>query len=144
MNNRSTRRKPFNEINVVPYIDVTLVLLLVFMITAPLIEQGVEVDLPRTIGSQIDSLTEDPVVVTVDFKGSLYVNIAEHPNKPIQTNEMLSLVTAVKQLNPDLPVLIRGEKLSAYGNIVKVMALLKQANIEKVGLMTESLSNDEQ
>ncbi len=140
MRTLSRKKRAFNEINVVPYVDVTLVLLLVFMITAPLIEQGVEVELPKAPANQISTVNEEPIVITVDKSGLYYINLADEPDQPISTAEMLAFVSAVRRVNPKLPVFIRGAQDSAYGNVVNVFVVLQQARIENVGLMTQNIS----
>ncbi len=140
MRTLSRKKRAFNEINVVPYVDVSLVLLLVFMITAPLIEQGVEVELPKALANQISTVNEEPIVITVDKSGLYYINLADEPDQPISTAEMLAFVSAVRRVNPKLPVFIRGAQDSAYGNVVNVFVVLQQARVENVGLMTQNIS----
>ena len=140
MRTLSRKKRAFNEINVVPYVDVSLVLLLVFMITAPLIEQGVEVELPKALANQISTVNEEPIVITVDKSGLYYINLADEPDQPISTAEMLAFVSAVRRVNPKLPVFIRGAQDSAYGNVVNVFVILQQARVENVGLMTQNIS----
>ena len=134
------KRRSFNDINVVPYIDVSLVLLLVFMITAPLIEQGVDVSLPKADARQISAVEQEPVVISVNYEGEMFVNIADVPSKAVSVNEVIALVQAVRRISPDLPILVRGDRLTVYENIVRVMSLLQNAGVEQVGLMTESPS----
>ncbi|MCW8854796.1 MAG: protein TolR [Gammaproteobacteria bacterium] len=126
-----------SEINVVPYIDVMLVLLIIFMITAPLIQQGVEIDLPQASANPLPPDQDEPVVVSVDKKGDFYLDIGDQPDKPIDAQLLVNRVAAVRQLKPNVPVLVRGDRNVGYGSIIDAMVLLQKAGIEKVGLMTD-------
>jgi len=131
------------EINVVPYIDVMLVLLIIFMITAPIVQQGVEIELPRpnVAAKQMSPDQHEPVVVAVDQKGDFYLNIGDQPDKPIEAELLVNRVAAVRQLKPDVPVLVRGDRGAGYGQVVDAMVLLQKAGVEKVGLMTDQPDN---
>lgn len=126
-----------SEINVVPYIDVMLVLLIIFMITAPLLQQGVEIDLPQASANPLPPDQQEPVVVSVDKKGDFYLDIGDEPDKPIDGQLLVNRVAAVRQLKPNIPVLVRGDRDVGYGRVVDAMVLLQKAGIEKVGLMTD-------
>jgi len=140
MARRNARRKPMAEINVVPYIDVTLVLLIIFMITAPLIQSGVEVDLPQADSQQIDQ--EDrpaPIIISINQEGYYFIDLGDGNGESQATDKEIFLLTAaVRKNKPDTQVYIRGDKAVAYGKIVTLMAALKNAGIAKVGLMTEN------
>ena len=131
------KRRPMSEINVVPYIDVMLVLLIIFMITAPLLQQGVEIDLPQASANPLSPDQQEPVVVSVDKKGDFYLDIGDEPDKPIDGQLLVNRVAAVRQLKPNIPVLVRGDRDVGYGRVVDAMVLLQKAGIEKVGLMTD-------
>ena len=131
------KRRPMSEINVVPYIDVMLVLLIIFMITAPLLQQGVEIDLPQASANPLPPDQQEPVVVSVDKKGDFYLDIGDEPDKPIDGQLLVNRVAAVRQLKPNIPVLVRGDRDVGYGRVVDAMVLLQKAGIEKVGLMTD-------
>lgn len=137
MANATGKRRPMSDINVVPYIDVMLVLLIIFMITAPLLQQGVEIDLPQAAAKPLPPDQLEPVVVSVDKNGKFYLDIGDEPSKPIDAQLLVNRVAAVKQLKPAIPVLVRGDRDVGYGSVVDVMVLLQRAGIEKVGLMTE-------
>ncbi|MDH5766087.1 MAG: protein TolR [Gammaproteobacteria bacterium] len=126
-----------SDINVVPYIDVMLVLLIIFMITAPLLQQGVEIDLPQASANPMPPDQDEPVVVSVDKAGAFYLDIGDEPDKPIDAQLLVNRVAAVRQLKPAVPVLVRGDRNVGYGSVIDVMVLLQRAGIEKVGLMTE-------
>jgi biopolymer transport protein TolR len=141
------RRKPIAEINVVPYIDVMLVLLIIFMITAPLLSQGVKVDLPKAQTSAIATKDKKPIIVSIDKQGNYYLNVAEHPESPMMAADIVNRVTAEKATaqknNEELTVLVKGDKDVEYGKVVLAMVLLQQAGIDKVGLMTQNPGEDE-
>ncbi|MDX1810632.1 MAG: protein TolR [Gammaproteobacteria bacterium] len=126
------------EINVVPYIDVMLVLLVIFVITAPLLTQGVKVDLPQAASEPIDSEVQEPLVVTVDVNGNYYLNIGENEKTAIDHQAMVNKVAAVLRLKPETPVMVRGDKDVSYGKVVTAMALLQRAGAPSVGLITEA------
>ncbi len=136
-------RSPLAEINVVPFIDVMLVLLVIFMVTTPLLNQGVKVDLPKTQSKPLANDQKQPIIVTVDAAGNYYLNIAEKPNVPITERVLSNLVS--EQLAPSRtagateqrPVLVRGDKNTNYGKIVAAMVLLQQAGAKSVGLITD-------
>jgi biopolymer transport protein TolR len=136
-----TRRRPMADINVVPFIDVMLVLLVIFMITTPLLTQGVKVELPKTEAKAIPPDQKEPLIITVDANGSYYLNIASKPNQPITARVLSNLVAS--QLSGDLnnqrPVLVRGDKNTNYGKVIEAMALLQQAGAKSVGLITQLL-----
>jgi biopolymer transport protein TolR len=136
---RSGKRKPVSEINVVPYIDVMLVLLIIFMITAPLVQQGVEIDLPQASANPMPPEQREPLVITVSKTGDLYLNIGENNDKPLEEELLANRVAAVIKNHPQTPVLVRGDKAVDYGRVTEAMVLLQAAGVEKVGLMTESV-----
>lgn len=135
---RGKRRKPMAEINVVPYIDVTLVLLIIFMITAPLVPTGVDVDLPQADTSPSESNNEPPVIVSIDKLGQFYIDIGENEDEPVTDQVLLLRVAAVLRNKPNTQVYIRGDHTVSYGKVVTVMAALKNAGVPSVGLMTSS------
>lgn len=140
MSRRTKRRKPMAEINVVPYIDVTLVLLIIFMITAPLIQSGVEVDLPQADAKQVNQ--DDmpvPVIITITQSGEFYIDLGNGEDETaVSASELLLLTAAVRKNKPGTQVYIRGDKRVEYGKVVTVMAALKNAGVPNVGLMTEN------
>jgi biopolymer transport protein TolR len=135
------RRRAMAEINVVPYIDVMLVLLVIFMVTAPLLNQGVEVELPSSQAKLISKQEKDPLIVSVDAKGQLYLNIAAQPSQPQDANAIVTQVSAelqqAKQKGQERQVLVKGDKNVDYGKVVEAMVLLQQAGAPSVGLITE-------
>ena len=138
MSRKTARRKPMAEINVVPYIDVTLVLLIIFMITAPLIQSGVDVDLPQAQAKEIEQTDIPPVIISIDKQGRYFIDLGGQEAEQAEAKELLILVAAVLKNKPETQVYIRGDKDVEYGKVVTVMAALKNAGIAKVGLMTEA------
>lgn len=135
-------RRPMSDINVVPFIDVMLVLLVIFMITAPLLTQGVKVDLPKTAAKAMTDQQKEPLIVTVDSSGNYYLNLADKPNQPITARTLSYLVTqqlAAQKRGEERPVLVRGDKNVNYGKVMEAMALLQQAGAKSVGLITQPL-----
>ena len=133
---RGGRRKPMAEINVVPYIDVSLVLLIIFMITTPLLQTGVDVDLPQAEAKMVDPKEEPPVIISIDAEGRLFVETGNHQEEAVDDATLTNKVMEAVSGKPGRSVLIRGDKSVEYGRVVTVMAALKQAGIPSVGLMT--------
>lgn len=131
------KKKRMSEINVVPYIDVMLVLLVIFMVTAPLLAEGVKVDLPKTSSKPIDKVEQEPVVVTVDAKGKYYLNIGETPQNSIDDETLVARVAAVLRHRKGADVLIRGDQSVEYGKVILAMSLLQKAGVNNIGLVTE-------
>jgi len=138
---RHRKRRAVAEINVVPYIDVMLVLLIIFMITAPLLQQGVEIELPQANANPLPPDQGEPVVLTVSKTGEYYLNVGEHIDKPVDEEVLVHRVAAVVKYKPDTPVLVRGDQNVDYGRVTNAMVLLQSAGVEKVGLMTEQPDN---
>jgi biopolymer transport protein TolR len=135
---QGSRKKPISEINVVPYIDVMLVLLVIFMITAPLLSQGVKVDLPRVPAQVLPPTDDEPLIVTVDAAGQAYLNVGDLPERPVETSMLAQRVNAYLRYRPKTSVLVRGDQAARYGAVVVVMRVLKEAGVESVGLITQA------
>jgi len=139
--------RPIAEINVVPYIDVMLVLLVIFMITAPMLSQGVTVDLPKAASETLKTADREPVIVSVNQQGDFFLNIHSQPDIPIEPQALMIRVAAelelAKQASQELSVLVKGDQGVPYGRVVAAMALLKQAGAEQVGLLTDSSTQQE-
>jgi len=130
------RRRPIAEINVVPYIDVMLVLLIIFMITAPLLNLGVQVDLPSADAEPMQIDAENiPLVITVMESGELYLNAAGDEAGLVTADELVKQVGIFVKRNPKIEVLVAGDENTGYGKIYETMVLLQQAGVSKVGLM---------
>ena len=135
------RRQPMSQINIVPLIDVMLVLLIVSMVTVPLLNQGIEVNLPQDSSELLEEYDEDPLVVTVRSDERIYVNVGVSANfdedSYISFEEMQERTRKVLNARPNVPVYIRGDRSLNYGYIMKVMHALKEAGAKDVGLVTE-------
>lgn len=129
-----------SEINVVPYIDVMLVLLVIFMITTPLMTQGVEIKLPQAAAKSIDETPQTPLIVSVDAQGRWYLNVNARPLEPMAPSILLNRVAAEIQLNQQRgnkrPVYVKGDASARYEQIIEAMAALQQAGVEHIGLLT--------
>lgn len=132
---RRKRRKPVSDINVVPYIDVMLVLLIIFMVTAPLLNLGVDIELPQANAQPLDT-PEDPVIVTVNAQGEFFLTIGE-VREPVDLATLTDKVGGLVRENPKLPVLVGGDRAVEYGKIYEAMAALQAAGAPRVGLMAE-------
>ncbi|WP_444928447.1 protein TolR [Microbulbifer sp. SSSA002] len=134
---KGTKKKLVSEINVVPYIDVMLVLLIVFMVTAPLLMQGVKVDLPNAPSAPMEETDEEPLIISVRSDGTYYLNLGadEKSAKPLE--EIKQTVAKVLRQKPGTPVLVWGDTEARYGLIVNAMTELQQAGAPSVGLVTE-------
>ena len=134
------KRKLMGEINVVPYIDVMLVLLIIFMVTAPLLTQGIEVELPKANAEPIEAVPDhDPLVVSVDADGQLYLNAGDDEELPKAGQEIVRLVGIVLGEKPETPVFVKADRAVAYGNVVGAMVVLQQAGASNIGFVTDPL-----
>ena len=131
------RRKPVAEINVVPYIDVMLVLLIIFMVTAPLITQGVKVDLPQADAQPLEEDSKPPIVASIDAEGQYFVSIEGDSKEPMSATDLAVVVAAQLQVDPEVPVIVKADRAIPYANMVDLMVLLQRAGAPSVGLMTE-------
>ena len=135
----SRRRKPMADINVVPYIDVMLVLLVIFMVTAPMFNQGVQVDLPQAPSDPIkDFMDQDePFIVSVDQLGKIYINKGANPQRPMSLDEFQQLAPGMLAQQPTKQAYVKGDQNVAYGRVVEVMVALQQAGVPSVGLISQ-------
>jgi len=145
---RRKKRRPMAEINVVPYIDVMLVLLVIFMITTPMLNLGVEVDLPKADAEPLDSQQNDePMVITVLRNGDLYLNAGGEADGVssglIDPETLVATVAAIVRRNPKIQVLVGGDQAVGYGHIYNAMVILQKAGVAKVGLMSDPLDSIE-
>ena len=134
------KRKLMGEINVVPYIDVMLVLLVIFMVTAPLLTQGIKVELPKAGAEPIADIPDHPpLILSVDVEGNLYINVGDDEDEPTTGKDVVARVGAVLRNRPDTPILIKADRAVAYGNVVGAMVLLQQGGAANVGFVTDPL-----
>ena len=136
---RPKRRKPMAQINVVPYIDVMLVLLVIFMVTAPMLQEGVEVKLPQVEAKAIESNEEDEtkIVVAVTAEGQFYLDVDGADAMPLYAFRLSQRVMEMLSTRQNKQVYVRGDESASYGNVMTVMAALKTAGVDNVGLLTE-------
>ena len=134
---RRARLRPMAEINVVPYIDVMLVLLIIFMVTAPMLMQGVQVDLPQAKTEPVESQDSEPLIVSIDARGQLFLNLGAQDDQILSLATVRQRVGAVIRRSPDKPVLVWGDRAVPYGEVVALMAALQDAGATGVGLVTE-------
>jgi len=127
MARQRTKKKPMGEINVVPYIDVMLVMLVIFMITAPLLNQGVDVELPQADAEPMDEQQQEPLVLSVDAEGRYFLNVGGDPETAIDADTLVLRAAAVLRQRPKTPVLVRGDAHVDYGRVVAAMALLQRS-----------------
>ncbi len=123
------------EINVVPYIDVMLVLLVIFMVTAPLLQEGIQVELPKTTAGQVSTDNLEPFILSVDADGQVFLN--EEEQTPATAEEIRLKAAAVLRHQPDTPFLVRGDASATYADVILAMSMLQAAGVPDVGLITE-------
>jgi biopolymer transport protein TolR len=138
MYSRRVKRKKVAEINVVPYIDVMLVLLIIFMVTAPLVTQGVKVDLPKADAEALDKDSKPPLVASVDAQGNYYLAVGTNKNEPMSAEDIAISVKARLAIEPNTPVVVNADGAVSYDAVIQLMVLLQQkAGVPSVGLMTD-------
>jgi biopolymer transport protein TolR len=137
---RKGKRRLASEINVVPYIDVMLVLLIIFMVTAPLLTQGVEVQLPQ-VDSEPVSSNDEPVTLFVSAQGQYFLDIGETQSKPKSDDEVVRLITAVLHAKPQTTILVKGDKRADYGQVANGLGLLQRAGATKIGFVTDPVAH---
>ncbi len=135
------RRGPMAEINVVPYIDVMLVLLVIFMITAPLLSQGVDVELPKADAKPMEKNSQEPLIVSLDAEGDYYLNVGGKDEEAVSGDELRQRVEIVLRRQPQTQVMVRGDTAVDYGRVVELMVLLQKAGAPSVGIMTAPPEN---
>lgn len=132
------RKRPIAEINVVPYVDVMLVLLIIFMVAAPMLQHGVEVDLPEAAAVAVSHEDALPLVINVDKEGNLYSQIGDHPKKPVSLERLKAQMVVLQRNNPRLLIYFGGDRDARYGDVIKFFTILKQVGKDRLFLMTQS------
>jgi biopolymer transport protein TolR len=138
---KSNNRKQMSDINVVPYIDVMLVLLIIFMVTAPMLTQGIKVDLAQATSDPIESEQNDPpVIVSIDSNGAYYMEMGSDSDSstPMELASLQERVATIITQNPKIKVLVRGDRNVAYGQVIGLMAAMQESGVQSVGLITEN------
>ena len=134
------KRKLMGEINVVPMIDIMLVLLVVFMVTAPLLTQGIEVDLPKANAQPIETATDrDPLVLSVDAQGNFFINAGPNKDQPQTGDEIINRIQIVLDRSPETPMFVKADRAVSYGNVVGAMVVLQQAGATNIGFIPDPL-----
>ena len=131
------RRRPVSEMNVVPYIDVMLVLLIIFMATASVIAQGVKVDLPKADARTLETEEETIMIVSIDEQGQYYLNVGDNPESPMQAQAIAAIVKTRLEVDPTIPVVVNGDRNISYEKVIDMMVLLQNSGAPSVGLMTD-------
>ena len=140
---RRQRFQPMAEINVTPFVDVMLVLLIIFMVTAPMLTQGVKVDLPQTTSDPIPSDKDvESIIVSVDANGAYYVEIGDEGSDPMTLSDLRAQVSKILSQRASSEILVRGDENVTYGTVVRLMAELQGAGASSIGLITESPRDD--
>ena len=139
----SRGRRLMGEINVVPYIDVMLVLLIIFMITAPLLTQGVKVELPKAGAEPLEAQPLQPLVLSVDRAGRLYLNVGGSPQTPLDEETVAARAAATLRRSPATQVLVKADSAVAYGRVVQAMVILQHAGASKLGFITDPLPQEQ-
>jgi biopolymer transport protein TolR len=138
----SRGRRLMGDINVVPYIDVMLVLLIIFMVTAPLLAQGIKVDLPKAAAEPLPPEATEPLVLSIDKGGKLYLNVGGSPNAPLDDEIVGARVTAALRRAPERAVLVKADETISYGRVVAAMVILQHSGAKKVGFVTDALEDE--
>jgi biopolymer transport protein TolR len=142
---RGKNRRLMGQMNVVPYIDVMLVLLIIFMVTAPLLQQGITVDLPEADAAVLDPdlLAEnEPFVLSIDAEGRFYVNLGANPEDPVSDDSVRTTAAAVVRRNPDTPVLVKADGSVPHRRVVAGYVLLQQAGAKRIGILTDPVESE--
>jgi biopolymer transport protein TolR len=134
----SRGRRLMGEINVVPYIDVMLVLLIIFMVTAPLLTQGITVELPKANAQPVESSEQEPLILSIDAQGRMYINLGSAPEQPLTSQLVAQRASSALRTAPQRTVLVKADERIAYGRVVAAMVILQQSGASKVGFITET------
>ena len=139
---RKSDRSQINEINVVPYVDVMLVLLVVFMVTAPLLVQGIKIDLPETTASVLDESELEELTLTIDNKGQFFIEFESYKNQSFSIDTLKPVLEDIFKINNNLNVYIRGDKDVEYDNVLKLLAVIQNLDPISINLISDPIKND--
>ena len=139
---RKSVRSQINEINVVPYVDVMLVLLVVFMVTAPLLVQGIKIDLPETAASVLEESELEELTLTIDKKGLFFIEFESYKNKSFSIDTLKPALEDIFKINNNLNVYIRGDKDVEYDNVLKLLAVIQNLDPISINLISDPIKND--
>ncbi len=138
MGRKRGQRKPMSEINMVPFIDIMMVMLVAFMVSSPMFTQGIQVELPKTDSKPVTMPQgEEPLIISIKADGSYYLNLDSTGEKPLPLADIADKVGKIKQAKPATMVLIQGDKAANYGIVVEAMGALQKAGVDDVGLITQ-------
>ena len=139
---RKSDRSQINEINVVPYVDVMLVLLVVFMVTAPLLVQGIKIDLPETTASVLEESELEELTLTIDKKGQFFIEFESYKNESFSIDTLIPVLEDIFKINNNLNVYIRGDKDVEYDNVLKLLAVIQNLDPISINLISDPIKND--
>ena len=139
---RKSDRSQINEINVVPYVDVMLVLLVVFMVTAPLLVQGIKIDLPETTASVLEESELEELTLTIDKKGQFFIEFESYKNESFSIDTLKPVLEDIFKINNNLNVYIRGDKDVEYDNVLKLLAVIQNLDPISINLISDPVKND--
>ena len=139
---RKSDRSQINEINVVPYVDVMLVLLVVFMVTAPLLVQGIKIDLPETTASVLEESELEELTLTIDKKGQFFIEFESYKNESFSIDTLKPVLEDIFKINNNLNVYIRGDKDVEYDNVLKLLAVIQNLDPISINLISDPINND--
>ncbi len=134
---KNSNLKKINEINIVPYVDVMLVLLVIFMVTAPTLQQAIQVDLPQSAGKPIEQAKKSPMIVTLSKSGNIYLSSVTEPNRSVLLDDLNAEIKAILKLEPTRMVIVKADKGVVYDNVISLMSALQQAGASNIGLETK-------
>lgn len=137
---RTKNRRLMGQMNVVPYIDVMLVLLIIFMITAPMLQQGITVDLPEVDASPLDPdelIENEPLILSINAEGQFFINLGESPEEPATDDQVMQTVTAVLNRNAETRVLVKADQNALHGRVAEGYVLLQKAGAPSIGILTD-------
>ena len=137
MMQQHNRDSLLSDINVTPFVDVMLVLLIIFMATASVIAQGVNVDLPQADAQTLETEAEDIMIVSIDRDGLYYLNVGDNPDNAMGANEIAAIVRSRLQAEPSTPIVVNGDRSISYDKVIEMMVLLQNSGASSVGLMTD-------
>jgi biopolymer transport protein TolR len=146
MSARKQGRRLMGQINVVPYIDVMLVLLIIFMITAPLLQQGVTVDLPQADAEPLDSddlQSNEPLIISMDAEGQVYINLGDDPEAPVSVEQVQVTTRAVLNRNAETPIYLNADGGALHEQVISVYVRLQQAGATKIGILTDPIDRSQ-
>ncbi|MCD6060741.1 MAG: tolR [Moraxellaceae bacterium] len=138
---RRERKKPVSEMNVVPYIDVMLVLLVIFMVTAPMLTQGVKVELPKAVTDNLTLKNREPLVISIKQDGSYWLKQGSRDDRQVSREDLKASLKEALLATPEAPVLVNGDSRVNYGTVITLMASLQKAGVPNVGLLTQAESD---